>query len=71
MKTNVELLDLYKNNAEIMIATIDDALLYFRTEKPKQPRGVDGWNKKEAYDFAIKALEEMKRNEYRRESRNN
>ena len=49
-----------------MIGTIDDALIYFRTEKPKQPRGVDGWTKKEAYDFAIKALEEMKRNEYRK-----
>lgn len=44
-----------------MIATIFDALLYFKTEMPKQPRSVDAWDKKEAYEYAIKALKLMEK----------
>jgi len=46
-----------------MIATIDDAILYFKTEKPKQPRSVDSWDKCEAYDMAVQALKEKKERE--------
>ena len=43
--------------------TIDDAIIYFKTEKPKQPRSVDSWRKSDAYDMAIAALKEKKERE--------
>ena len=43
--------------------TIDDSILFFKTEKPKQSRSVDSWRKADAYDMAIAALKEKKERE--------
>lgn len=45
--------------------TIDDAILYFKTEKPKQPRSIEAWDRRDAYNMAIEALKEKKERERR------
>lgn len=46
-----------------MIETIDDAILYFKTEKPKQPRSEDSLDKCKAFDMAVVGLTELKKKE--------
>lgn len=46
-----------------MVGSIYDALLYFKTEMPKQPRSVESWDKKEAYEWAIKGLKVLEKQE--------